>query len=75
MQDERWQERCDEVVGFIKANHRDPSKHRIEEHLMLNWLKACRKVINAEKMKPERVGIFEKLLELCEKYRRLNQYK
>ena len=39
-QDERWQERYEEVVGFIKANHRNPSKHRIEEHDMLNWEKA-----------------------------------
>ena len=46
-QDERWQERYDEVVGFIKANHRNPSRHRIEEHDMLNWLKANRKVICA----------------------------
>ena len=46
-QDERWQARYEEVVDFIKANHRNPSKHRIEEHDMLNWLKANRKVMNA----------------------------
>lgn len=45
-QDERWQARYEEVVDFIKANHRNPSKHRIEEHDMLNWLKANRKVMN-----------------------------
>ena len=54
-QDERWLERYEEVVGFIKANHRNPSKHRIEEHDMLNWLKANRKALNAGKMKVERV--------------------
>ena len=53
-QEERWQKRYEEVVGFIKTNHRNPSKHRIEEHDMLNWLKANRKVMNAGKMKAER---------------------
>ena len=65
----------EEVVGFIKANHRNPSKHRIEEHNMLNWLKASRKLINAGKMKPERVKMFEKLQALIEEYKRVNQYQ
>ena len=74
-QDERWQKRYDEVVDFIDANKRNPSKHRIEEHDMLNWLKANRKVLNAGKMKPERVEKFRKLLEMTEQYRRKNQYE
>ena len=74
-QDERWQKRYDEVVGFIETNKRNPSKHRIEEHDMLNWLKANRKVLNAGKMKAERVEKFRKLLEMTERYRRTNQYE
>ncbi len=74
-QDERWETRYKEVVGFIEANKRNPSKHRIEEHDMLNWLKANRKALNAGKMKPERVEKFRKLLELTEQYRRKNQYE
>lgn len=35
-QEERWQKRYEDVVGFIEANKRNPSKHRIEEHDMLN---------------------------------------
>lgn len=73
-QDERWQKRYDEVVDFIDANKRNPSKHRIEEHDHLNWLKANRKAMNAGKMKAERVEKFEKLLGLCEKYKRVNQW-
>ena len=38
-QDERWQIKYIEVVGFIEVNHRNPSKYRIEEHDYLNWLK------------------------------------
>jgi len=74
-QDERWQKRYDEVVDFIDANKRNPSKHRIEEHDMLNWLKANRKVLNAGKMKAERVEKFRKLLEMTDQYRRKNQYE
>ena len=73
-QDERWETRYKEVVGFIEANKRNPSKHRIEEHDMLNWLKANRKALNAGKMKPERVEKFKELLALTEQYRRKNQW-
>ena len=74
-QEERWQARYDEVVKFIKANHKNPSKHRIEEHDMLNWLKHQRKLMNAGALKPERVELFQRLLELSERYRRKNQYE
>ena len=73
-QDERWQKRYEEVVGFIETNKRNPSRHRIEEHDYLNWLKANRKALNAGKMKAERVEKFRKLLEMTEQYRRKNQY-
>lgn len=74
-QEEKWMVKHNDVVDFIKANHRIPSKHRVEEHLMLNWLKANRKLVNAEKMKPERVEMFEKLQEMMEGYKRKNQYE
>ena len=74
-QDEKWQAKYDEVMDFIKTNKRNPSKHRIEEHDMLNWVKANRKTLNAGKMKAERMEKFRKLLELTEQYRRKNQYE
>ena len=74
-QDERWQVRYNEVVNFIETNRRNPSKHRIEEHDMLNWVKANRKVLNAGRMKTERVERFKELLALMEQYRRKNQYE
>jgi hypothetical protein len=74
-QDEKWITRYDEVVSFIESNKRNPSRHRIEEHDMLNWLKANRKVMNREDMKPERVEKFRKLLEMMEKYKRKNQWE
>ena len=74
MQDERWFVRYNEVKGFIATGHRNPSKHRIEEHLMLNFIKHNRKLLNAGKMKADRVSKFEELLGLSERYRRKNQY-
>ena len=41
--DELWLAKYNEVRSFIEINHRNPSKYRIEEHGMLNWLKANRK--------------------------------
>jgi hypothetical protein len=57
------------VVEFIETNH-NPSRHRIEEHDMLNWVKSTRK-------KDECVGVESRggkeLLELCEKNKHKNQ--
>ena len=39
-QDEKWTSRYQEVIGYIETNYRNPSRHRIEEHDYLNWLKA-----------------------------------
>ena len=80
-QDEKWMVRYNEVMTFIETNKRNPSRHRIEEHDMLNWLKANRKVMNAGKMKAERVERFRELMEMMEmmemmgQYRRKNQYE
>jgi hypothetical protein len=74
-QEERWQKRYEEVVDFVESNRRNPSKHRIEEHDMLNWLKANRKVMNAGNMKSERVGMFKDLLALMEEHKHVNQWK
>ena len=63
------------VIDFIETNHRNPSKHRIEDHDMLNWLKANRKVMNAGKMKEERVEAFKELLALIEENKHINQYQ
>ena len=68
-QDERWSIRYYEVKSFIEENHRNPSKYNLEEHDMLNWLKANRKRMNANELKPERVEMFEELQELIEQHR------
>ena len=74
-QDERWIARYNEVVEFIQTNQRNPSRHRIEEHDMLNWLKANRKRMNAGALLEPRIGLFKELLALCEQNKHLNQWK
>lgn len=74
-QEERWLKRYGEVVEFIETSHRNPSKHKIEEHDMLNWVKANRMRMNAGELRPERVEMFEKLLAMMKQYRRKNQYE
>ena len=73
-QDERWMAKYEEVMQFIEDNKRNPSKHRIEEHLMLNWVKHNRKLLKAGIMAPERVEKMGELVDLWEKSKRINQY-
>lgn len=73
-QDERWLQRYNEALKFIEVNKRNPSKHRIEEHVILNWVKHNRKLMNAGKMAPERAEMFGELVELWEERKRKNQY-
>ena len=73
-QDERWNNRYQEVMAFIETNHRNPSKYRLEEHDMLNWVKQQRKLKNKGELKAERAEMLERLLSLWEEYRRVNQW-
>ncbi len=74
-QETRWLKRYNEVKTFIESNHLNLSKHRIEEHDMLNWLKVNRKKMNAGELKEERINMFKELLTLVEKNKRKNQYQ
>ena len=62
-------------MDFMEKNHRNPSRHRLEEHDMLNWVKQQRKLKNKGELKAERTEMLEKLLDLCGEYKHVNQYK
>ena len=74
-QDERWMTRYKEVVSFIEANHRNPSKYVGAERELVNWMKQQRKLMNAVELKESRNGMFKELMELSERYKRKNQYQ
>jgi len=57
----------------MNTNHRNPSRHRIEEHDMLN-LKANRQQMNAGELKESRLSMFKNLLAMCEQYKHVNQW-
>ncbi len=74
-QDERWLTRYNEVKEFIEREHRNPSKYRDEEKLMVHFLKRGRKQMNAGTLKQNRIEQFNKLLALVELNKHVNQYQ
>lgn len=74
-QEERWMANWKEVMDFMEANKRRPSKFVDSERGLRNWWKHQQKLANAGELKPERQEQFTQLLALGEKYRHKNQYK
>ena len=74
-QDERWLSQYNELMAFMEENHRRPSKFVDEERGMRNWWKHQQKLKNAGELKEDRIPLFEKLLEMGEKYKHKNQYE
>ena len=74
-QDERWLIKYKEVVGFIEANHRNPSKYVDSERGLRNWVKQQKKLMNAGALEEQRLKMFNELLALGERYKRKNQYE
>ena len=73
-QETRWLNRYNEVMAFMVKEHRKPSKYYPEEKLMFHFIHHNKKLYNAGALKPERVEMFDKLLALCEEFKRINQY-
>ena len=73
-QEERWYKNYQQVEEFIKTHKYLPSRHRLEEHRMLNWLKATKKRKAAGQLPKNRLLLFDKLMAKAEQYKRLNQY-
>ena len=74
-QEERWMKRYNEVVSFIETNHRNPSKYVDSERGLRNWVKQQKKLMNAGALEGQRLMMFNELLGLGEKYKRVNQYQ
>lgn len=74
-QETRWLTRYNEVKEFILENKRNPSKYRIEEHDMLNWLKATRKRLNAGLLQEPRLSKFNELMAMIEQNKHVNQWR
>ena len=74
-QNQKWLVKYNEVKTFIEEHHRNPSKYDDSERgLYCNWIRHNKKLLKAGTLKPDRAELFEKLLDLCEKNKRVNQY-
>ena len=74
-QEDSWHQHYQRIMLFMKETHRRPSKHRIEEHRMVNWIKYNKKLIAKGLLSEERTKLFNELLDVAQKYRRINQYQ
>ena len=74
-QDERWMAKYNEVVMFIETNKRNPSKYVDAERGLRNWVKQQKKLMNAGAREGQRLKLFNELLALGERYKRVNQWK
>ena len=68
-QNERWLFQLSELMSFMEENHRRPSKFIDEERGMRNWWKYQQKIVNAGELNEDRIELFQKLLEMGEKYK------
>ena len=73
-QDERWLAKYNEVKAFIESNKRNPSKYVDSERGLRNWVKQQKKLMNAGALDVQRLKMFNELLEMGERYKRVNQY-
>ena len=69
-----WKKNYEALRAFVSDNHRGPTRHHIEEMHMLNWLKYNRKMLNKEKLPPERKELILRLKALISSFNRVNQY-
>lgn len=74
-QDELWLSKYQEIITFIETNKRNPSKHNPEEKAKVNWWKHQQKLMNADRLKEDRVVLFVKLLKFGEQYKHVNQHQ
>lgn len=65
-QEERWITRYKEVVNFIEANHRNPSKYAQEEKLIVHFGKRGRKAYECWRVEEIRQSRFKEILTLVE---------
>lgn len=68
---QRWQIGFDEVMNFMEKEQRKLSKYSPKEKLMFHFIHHNKELYNAGTMKAERMEALEKLLALCEEYKRV----
>ncbi len=62
--DVNWHFKYRHVWTFVQIHRRYPSRHHPEEHVLLNWMKYNRRLINKGLLSEERIQLLKKLEEL-----------
>lgn len=73
--DEKWLKYYKEVAQYMDTYHRNPSKHKGEEHLMLDRLEHQRKLMNKGELRLDRGAKFVRLMPKSDKLKRVNQWE
>lgn len=73
-QDNLWNKKYEAYLRYLCEYRRRPSKHRVDDHTLLNWFKHNKRLMRRGLMMESREIRFRKLLELADKMLRLNQY-
>ena len=62
--EERWMARYRECLRYLEEEGRKPSKHYPEERNLRSWWKYNKKLYNAGRFDPDRLPLFQHLLDL-----------
>lgn len=72
-QEERWLHMWKKYMDYLNTNRRCPSKYKLEEKKLVNWVKHNRKLRNKGLLVESRQEKFQQLVDLSAKYRRVNK--
>lgn len=72
--DDNWNRIYEDVLQYMRQNGRRPSRHRAEDHKMLNWFKHNKKQLVRGDMPLYRQERFRQLVKIAESLTRINQY-
>ena len=73
--EEKWTQQYKEILKYMRTYQRRPSKHHPEDLKMHNWIKHNKKLLNKGELPINRFHRFTHLLDIAQKYRRINQYQ
>ncbi len=62
--DVNWHFKYRSVWTFVQIHRRYPSRHHPEEHILLNWMKYNRRLINKGLLSEDKILLLKKLEEL-----------
>lgn len=73
-QEKLWNSKYEAYIRYLHTNKCRPSKHRVDDHPLLNWFKHNKRLLRRGQMNEEREKKFRQLLIQANKMRRINQY-